>query len=214
MITHTPLAFIFATSVEADPFIAMINGTQITRSPWPIYQAKLADQPSIIIVTGMGTEQAKNATEFIIENYAANRIFNCGVAGSLTDELIVGDIVNVTHSWVFQDGEIHKDVCHLSAHPISLEGYADGVLLTVDRPVFDQYQKKSFSDIAHLVDMEGGVVARLCEQKNISCQLIKIISDSAVERNQLKNNLCYMSEKLADRIVTDFICLFSQEMIA
>lgn len=214
MIVRTTLVFVFATPMEADPFVAMVNAKQTAKEPWPIYQARIADQPSIIIVTGMGMESARTGVEFIIDNYAVNTIFNCGVAGSLKDDFVVGDIVNVSLAWIYQDGRIHEDACRLFTHPYSLEGYADGVLLTVDQPVFDQYQKQSLSNVAQLVDMEGGMVARLCEQHSISCQLIKIISDSAIERNQLKINLCNVSEKLADRIATDITCLFSQEMTA
>ena len=210
----TTFAFVFATSMEADPFVAMVNAKQIAKEPWPIHQARIAGQPSIIIVTGMGMESVRTAVEFIIDNYAANTIFNCGVAGSLTDDFVVGDIVNVSFAWIYQAGKIHEEAYRLSAHTYSLEGYAHGALLTVDQPVFDQYQKQSLSNVAQLVDMEGGMVARLCEQHNISCQLIKIISDSAIERNQLKNNLCNVSEKLADRIATDITRLFSQEMTA
>ena len=209
---RTTLVFVFATTVEADPFINLVNAKQISHEPWLIYQTSLAGQPSIIIVTGMGMEPVSMAVEFIINNYAVNTILNCGVAGSLTDDFVVGDIVNVSCTWIYQAGEITEDARHLSTHPYSLEGYKDGVLLTVDQPVFDQHLKKSLSEVAQLVDMEGGMVARLCGQQNISCQLIKIVSDFAIKRNQLKHNLCNVSERLADRIATDITDLFSQEM--
>jgi len=212
VIAHTTLAFVFATSMEADPFISMVNAEQTLTQPWPIYQASIAGQPSVIIITGMGMDMVRPAVEFIIDNYAANTIFNCGVAASLTDNFIIGDIVNITHSWVCQDGKIHEDVCQLSIHSHSLKEYPDGVLLTVDQPVFDQHQKQLLSGVAQLVDMEGGIVARLCEKNNIPYQLIKIISDYAAERKQLKLNLGDVSEKLAHRVVTDIARLFSQEI--
>ena len=160
MIAHTTLAFVFATSMEAEPFIALVNAEQTSKEPWPTYQARIAGQPAIIIITGMGMQPARMAVEFIIENYAANAIFNCGVAGSLTDHFIVGDIVNISSSWIFHDGELDDDVCPLSRHSQGLSGYTNGSLITVDRPVFDQHQKKTLSDVAQLVDMEGGIVAK------------------------------------------------------
>jgi len=214
VIAHTTLAFVFATSMEANPFIAKVNAQQILTEPWPTYRVKIAGQLAIIIITGMGMQPARMAVEFIIENHAANAIFNCGVAGSLTDYFIVGDIINISSSWIFHDGELDDDVCHLSKHSQGLSGYTNGSLLTVDRPVFDPHQKKTLSNVAQLVDMEGGMIARLCAQHNIPCQLIKIISDTALERNQLKHNLCNVSEKLADRVTTDITGLFSQEMTA
>jgi nucleoside phosphorylase len=213
MIAHTTLAFVFATLMEANPFIAMFNAEQTSKEPWPVYQARISGQPTIIIITGMGMSPAKNATEFVIEYYAANTIINCGVAGCLTDESAVGEIINVTDSWVSQVEKVHEDVCRLSAHSYSLDGYKDGALLTVDQAIFDQGQKKILSDIAQFVDMEGGVIARICEQNNIPCQLIKIVSDYAVERNQLKSNLDYVSEKLAHSIAININRLFSQKIM-
>lgn len=214
MIANSKSAFVFATSMEADPFIASVNATQIKKYPWPVYQATISDQPMVMIISGMGMEQAKAATEFIINNFVVNLIFNCGVAGSLTDEFDIGDIVNITDSLIFKDGMIQDDVCQLPVHSPGVNGYSDGVLLTVDQPVFNQHEKSKLADIAQLVDMEGGTVARVCNQNNITCQLIKIISDHSIERNQLKDNLSNVSNILADRTVSDFICLFSQEMIA
>jgi len=214
MIAHTTLAFMFATLMEAKPFITEVGAKQILQDPWSIYLASISGQPAIIIITGMGMESAMGATEFIIEHYAANKIFNCGVAGSLTDEFTVGDIINVTDSWVLSTTEFHEEVCHLSTHSHSLKGYTDGILVTVDQPIFDQTQKQKLSDVAQLVDMEGGIVARICGKNNIPCQLIKIISDPATERELLTDNLHDVSGKLAHRVATDIIRLFTQEMTA
>ena len=88
------------------------------------------------------------------------------------------------------------------------------MLLTVDQPVFDQHQKKLLSDVAQLVDMEGGMIARLCKQNNIPCQLIKIISDYAIEREQLTFYLDNVSKRLAHRLTIDITGLYRQEMTA
>lgn len=214
MTTGSTIAFVFATSMEADPFIARVNASQTKKYPMPIYRTTISGQPIIIIISGMGMAQAKTATEFVINHYAVNLIFNCGVAGSLTDVFDIGDILNITRSFIFKDDNIQDDVCNLTANSPGIDVYPDGVLLTVDRPVFDQDKKSSLTGIAQLVDMEGGIVARVCTQNNIPCQLIKIISDYSVKRNQLKKNLCSVSNKLADRIMSDIVCLFSQEKIA
>ena len=158
--------------------------------------------------------QAKTATEFLINNYAVNLIINCGAAGSLTEVFDIGDIVNITRSLIFKDDNVQDDVCHLQSCSPGMGGYADGVLLTLDQPVFDRNKKNTLNIIAQLVDMEGGVIARACRQKKIPCQLIKIVSDHSVERNQLQNNLCNVSNKLADCMVNDITCRFGQEMIA
>ena len=214
MIENASLAFVFATRMEADPFAVMVNAEMVQTEPWPVYQAEIASQRIIIIVTGMGMSSAKKAIEFIIENYVINSVYNCGVAGSLCDELVVGDIVNVTRSWIYQAGEFHEIDYPVSGHTNHLKGYLDGVLLTIDRPVFDRHQKKFLSGVAQLVDMEGGIIAILCKQNNIPCQLIKVISDFSIERNQLALNLGNVSKELAYRLKIDITGLFSQEMTA
>ena len=139
---------------------------------------------------------------------------NCGAAGSLCDDFTVGDIVNVKESRISENGILRNDICRLAAHSCSLTGYSNGLLLTVDKPIFDPALKEKLSELTHLVDMEGGIIARICEQHNIPCQLIKIISDNATKRNQLKKNLARVSEKLANKIVIDLNRIFSQELTA
>ncbi len=211
MIARTTLAFVFATPMEADPFIDLVNAVQIRSEPCLIYQAMLAGQPTIVVISGMGMCSAKTAMEFIVEHYPANTIFNCGVAGSLSDDYLVGDIVNITQSRTYQAGVIGKDICHISTHSSSLKGYTDGVLLTTDQPVFDWHKKKELSDVAQLVDMEGASIARICKQNNLSLQLVKIISDVAEDRSQLKTNLFDMSKVLADTLMLDLNKLFHRE---
>lgn len=214
MIAQTSLAFVFATQMEAEPFVDLVNAVRIAHEPWSIYQTIITGQPSIIIVTGMGMNSAKTAMEYIVEHYAANVIINCGVAGSLTDDFVVGDIVNITQARIYHYGVVDEDVCHISMHSSTLKGYTDAVLLTTDQPVFDFYIKKKLSDVAQLVDMEGAVIASFCKQNNLPLQLIKIISDVAEERSQLKMNLFDMSNVLAGRLVADLATLFNQEVSA
>lgn len=209
---RTRLVFIFATSMEADPFINLVEGEQIAGEPWSVYKAVLAGQPIIIIISGMGMDSAKNVMEFIVENYAANTIFNCGIAGSLDENFIVGDIINVTQSRVYKNDRVDEEVCDIQKHPYTLTGYLDGELLTVDFPVFDLDKKKKLSELAQLVDMEGAVIANVCKENNLTFQLIKIISDVAENRHQLEMNLFDMSKILANRLVNDINKLFHQEI--
>lgn len=214
MNTQKRITIVFATILEAEPFICMTNAVLILRDPWPVYQTSISGRAVTIIITGMGMQTTGIASKFFIENYPIDMILNCGVAGSLTSDFVVGDIVNITDSWISKNNGLQKDICHLSAHTFSLRGYKDGVLLTVDKPVFDPVRRKILSADTQLVDMEGGIIARICERNNIPCQLIKIISDDATERKQLKRNLHKVSKILADNLVSDITRLFNQEMVA
>lgn len=209
---RTTLVFIFATSMEADPFINLVKGEQIAREPWSVYQAVLAGQPTLIIISGMGMESAKNMMEFIVENYATDIIINCGIAGSLNKKFILGDIINIRQSRVYKNNRVDEEACDIEKHPFTLTGYPEGVLLTVDHPVFDLDKKKQLSELAQLVDMEGAVIAKVCKENNLAVQLIKIISDVAEDRCQLKMNLFDMSKILANRLVNDIHKLFHQEI--
>ena len=92
MINNASLVFVFATRMEADPFVTMVNAGKVQTEPWPIYQAEIANQQAMIIVTGMGMTSAKTAIEFMLENYVINTIYNCGEAIRFSSNVLLYNI--------------------------------------------------------------------------------------------------------------------------
>ncbi|OGT33736.1 MAG: hypothetical protein A2W28_04945, partial [Gammaproteobacteria bacterium RBG_16_51_14] len=203
MTAYTPFIVLFATAMEADPFITSVHARQIASEPYPVFQTRIAGQPAVILISGMGPEAAAAAVRTILLHYTTDMIFNCGVAGCLTGDFAVGEIVNITRAGVLESGAGANDIRLVPVRGQRLNGYPGGTLVTVAEPLFDPERRKALSRLAQLVDMEGGVIAGICRTRHIPCQLLKIISDDAGNREMLRENLPHMSEMLARTLTRD-----------
>ncbi len=142
------IGILFATEMEAKPFLDR------------------GEAPGVVaVVSGMGMEAARIAAEKLIRENGCTTIINAGVCGALDDSLERGSVHRVLSVGV--DGTTGSVV-------LGKKGLR---LVTVEKPVFQPDRKKELSKQADLVDMEGYAVARVCEEHNIPCILIKGVTD-------------------------------------
>jgi nucleoside phosphorylase len=73
-------------------------------------------------------------------------------------------------------------------------------LVTCDRPVFNDDDRRALSATADLVDMEGAAIARVAAMYQVPWTMIKGITDAAgpQDRASLNANLGTVSEKIGD----------------
>lgn len=191
--------FIYATLAEAQPLIDQLAAASVEEGVHR-FATRHHGQALRIVVCGMGVSAAARATTAVIQQYPKATITNCGIAGSLSDELSVGDILNVRYSRMLKDSQLDDRQQEISRSDQHLGDYRDAVLLTVDVPVFDPVHRQALAHVAQLVDMEGAAIARICHQQNIPCQLLKAVSDFALTREQLHRNLQSVSATLARKV--------------
>ena len=197
--------YVFATEMEAAPFIEAVSARQITDDPYPVFQARKTGQIGDVLISGMGMTAAAAAMHYFLLHHSPGMVVNGGAAGCLTNDFTVGDIVYITDIAVLDAGTV-MDTIKLS--PIRTErpdNCLTGTLLTVERPVFDTDMRMRCSRIAQLVDMEGAVIAGICEARDIPCRLIKIVSDHAEDRKMLGKNLQKVSRQLSYALVRDLL---------
>lgn len=88
-----PLA-VLAVSNEVDPILrrAAVISTEM-EGEWSIWRARMAGQDVIVIACGIGKVNAAMAIQSAIERYSPRAIIVCGSAGSLSDDVLPGDLV-------------------------------------------------------------------------------------------------------------------------
>lgn len=168
-----------------------------------VYVGTLDSQPIVLVESGIGKVNATLITSLLIDRYSVDLIVNTGVAGALSNELDVTDMVvstSVVHHDVdamefgYQFGQVpgmpasYEVDKNLFDRAIKVLGsnqtvkVFSGLITSGDSFIADSSQKasiiSSFSD-ALAVDMESASIAQTCHQFNVPFIIIRSISDKA-----------------------------------
>ena len=211
---------IAAMKIEAEHIVAAmedartetVGGIEFTigkirRGPDEWTGGEGAEAEVVCAVCGIGKVNAAMCAQAMILRYAPARIINTGVAGSLSPELGVGDVVIasdvVQHDFdttAFGDPpglipglntvKMHcSDRLRISelknAAEAALRGTGakvfDGVIASGDRFVADPETKKRIVERfgAAACEMEGGAIGQVCAANGVPFAVIRTMSDSA-----------------------------------
>jgi adenosylhomocysteine nucleosidase len=138
----------------------------------------------LVAATGEGPRQAARAAAALCSRYRPSLLIGAGVAGALTPDLSVGDLV-VAYRVIDADGETPWPNAVLVVSAAAKPGARQGTLLSVDRPVVAAAEKAAWaarvgpSPVA--VDMESAAWARAAATHDIPFLIIRIVSDAAGE---------------------------------
>lgn len=196
------IGFVFATEMEAAPFLEATGAVKIADEPIPLYRFDHSGVPveGTIAVSGMGPEAGARAAGILIDEHGATEVVNAGVCATAVEEFAVGALFRVTEIREWREDEAGRSL-HCSAERWS--DLAAGRLATVAEPVHDRSLRERISRYAELIDMEGYAVARLCDGRGIGVHLIKGVTDSADERTgeAIRTNIAAVSEKIASTLL-------------
>ena len=160
----------------------------------------------VIVQCGMGKVNAGVCANTLIGEFGCTKIINTGVAGSLDNQIDIGDIVvsvdAVQHDFTveaigFQKGEIPytglyafpadeemRKMAVAAAQEAAPDQHVfEGRVCTGDQFISSKEQKeKILSDFGGLCcEMEGGAIAQVCYLNNTPFVIIRAISDKADE---------------------------------
>jgi futalosine hydrolase len=171
-----------------------------------------------ILITGIGTTFTAFHLTNALRDKKYNFVINVGIAGSLTGELNIGDVVSVV-SDEFADLGIEKENEFLTLFETGFMDenefpFEQGILKATESNGFFELKKvrgittnishgrtSSISDIkskftAEVESMEGAVVLYVCNWFGVSCFQIRSISNFVVPRDSAKWNIPLALEKL------------------
>jgi nucleoside phosphorylase len=200
-------ALLYATPLEAAPLLAALAHVPATTGQEGVFLAG----DVIVAFSGMGLVPARAMAAHLAEEWGVRRIVNVGVAGSLTDALAVGNVVQVSETF---GPDPARDGVRLHGFAVAEPGLRAGArLLSRDLPVFDAELRTRLSAQADLVDMEGHAVADECARRDVECLIFKTVSDDATDRATLLANLDRASRRMADFVLGHLSTFRSRSLV-
>ena len=175
-----------------------------TRANMDFYEGVLEGKKVVVVQSGIGKVNAGMCTQILADLFQVEAVINTGIAGSLNNDINIGDIVlstDVLHhdmdatgfgypkgqipqmkEFSFQADEglrkIARDVCEEVNPEIQV---FEGRITSGDQFVCDQGVKdnivKEFS--AYAVEMEGAAIGQAAALNGIPFLIIRAISDKA-----------------------------------
>lgn len=197
------------------------------------YMGKLHGKNIIIVRSGIGKVNAAICTQVLIDMYGVDYVINTGVAGSISKELEIGDIV-VSDDLVYHDfdttavgdqiGVIPRMSCSFFKADEELIRIAKETSKTVlDKNKMyvgriasgDQFvaSKETKAHIwnnfkAYCVEMEGAAIAHTCFLNKIPFVVIRSISDKADSKATVSfDTFVKMAAKKSSDIVEEMLNL-------
>lgn len=159
----------------------------------------LAGKPVVLCCAGMGKANAASTVQVLATRYGAERLVFSGIAGNMSSEIGVGDVV-IGRRVVYHDAE--PDMICQSA-PFLKEFAGDetmiaaaedacralgvkaltGTVATGDRFVGDSATKAAIAAkcAPDCVEMEGAAVSQIAARNGIPCVILRAMSDNADE---------------------------------
>ena len=195
------IGIIFAMDEELNSFLNYVELDKKNKIyDIDFYECHFNNKKMVLVLSGVGKVNAARSTQLLIDNYDIKYILNVGVAGSISQELNVLDIV-VGEKLVQYDFDISAFDYEVGYVPkvgvyvnsdkklINLIEKKDdiffGVISSGDKFVTD---KKTALELnskynALCVEMEGASVAQVCYLCNIPFLIIRCISDNVNGEN-------------------------------
>ena len=133
-----------------------------TRANMDFYEGVLEGKKVVVVQSGIGKVNAGMCTQILADLFQVEAVINTGIAGSLNNDINIGDIV------------LSTDVLHHDMDATGF-GYPKGQIVC-DQGVKDNIVKE-FS--AYAVEMEGAAIGQAAALNGIPFLIIRAISDKA-----------------------------------
>ena len=202
--SNKTIGVICAMELELEGIGTLMTNTESKNINGQIfYTGKIGETEVVAVVCGIGKVNAAICTQMLIDFYSPAVIINSGVAGALSKDVTVGDLVIATaavqhdfDSTAFGDPKgtleiFGKKIIELPAdEEISaklfeaaknIEGTNAfrGIVATGDKFVADSEERlaigEQFSALA--CEMEGGAMAQVCVRAGVPFAILRSISD-------------------------------------
>ena len=198
------IGIICALSIEVEELTKLLeNKQENTYAKMKYISGTINGKEVVMTECGIGKVNAAMSTQVMIDRYNPDIIINSGIAGSVSRELKIGDIVIskdcVQHDF---DGTQMGDPKGLIQYndetridiPVSVDvanklfdackdientNVMCGRIATGDIFVAEKSMRQSIADEFSAVacEMEGGAVAQVCYRNEVPCAVLRCISD-------------------------------------
>ena len=199
------LGIIGAMEVEVKELREMMENPQAqTVAGMTFYQGTIKGKEVVVVRSGIGKVNAGICSQILVDRYQVEGIINTGIAGSLRNEINIGDIVLATVAvqhdvdatgFGYPIGEIPQmgikefpadeklralaEACSKKANP-DIQVFC-GRVASGDQFISSKEKKNWIQDNfdAYCTEMEGAAIAQAAYLNNIPYLVVRAISDKA-----------------------------------
>lgn len=197
------IAIVCAMEEELDSILSelQLKCAIINDKCFNVHCAEYNDHQLVFILSGIGKVNAAIHTQYIIDKFAVDLVINVGVAGSLSKDLVFGDVV-IASDLVQHDVDVQafglnigqiprmdvfsfiSDTLLLDyANKIVADGFniTTGRIISGDKFIDDKAMAKYLADTFNAVacEMEGAAIAHVCHINKVRFIVIRALSDMA-----------------------------------
>jgi len=211
------LGIMGAMPEEMDKIIAAINHKEIVESGSRIYyRGDLYGQDVVAVFSRWGKVAAATTATNMILHFKVDRIVFTGVAGAISHELNVGDIV--IGQRLYQHDMDARPLMRrkiLSDHNISNPKMLTGDIASGDLFISSTEMKHALIKNLPSVlcaEMEGAAVAQVCDDFGVPLTVVRVISDTADEEAHI-SAIGFVNQHAGDyslSILKEYINLIQQ----
>jgi len=148
---------VMATMLEAAEILPYYK--PLCEEPFKMFER----ENQILVISGMGLDNAKKCAEFLFANYTFDELLNIGAAGALNENFKFGKFYEV-------DSFVDENAKKKASGKI--------VLLSCNRAIKSKEEREKFAQIADLVDMEAYAIYSVCAEKSKKFKAVKYVSDT------------------------------------
>lgn len=208
------LGIIGAMEIEVKELCEMMENPQAqTAAGMTFYEGKIKGKDVVVVRSGIGKVNAGICSQILADRYHVDGIINTGIAGSLRNEINIGDIVLSTTAvqhdmdatgFGYQPGEIPQMgikefptddglrelaiQCCQKANP-DIQIFT-GRIASGDQFISSKEKKNWIHDTfdAYCTEMEGAAIAQAAYLNQIPCLIVRAISDKADDSADMDYN--------------------------
>lgn len=129
------------------------------------------NEDMLLLLTGEGPFEATASTAFILGKFPCDEVINLGIAGTLSDDVKLGEIYPVRTHYLIQ--EMKPAFKSFTGNPQGID------CLTAFERILNPERAQSLKGLGHLVDREAWGVAYAAKEANVPFRSFKLISDKA-----------------------------------
>lgn len=146
-----------------------------------IWQSQLAGLPILIVETGVGFRRAERATNAIIDAYQPAIVLSVGLCGGLNEELVTNQLVMAKSVKRLAGRSVPCSKTLLKEDLLTKLGATQVQVITAEAAVTSIEGKRTLraSTKGDVVDLESFAVVDVCQQRQVKCGGLRVISDDA-----------------------------------
>jgi adenosylhomocysteine nucleosidase len=148
----------------------MQNMQMIEKASMKFYKGEIAGKSAVVVRSGIGKVNAAVCAQILVDNFGAEAIINTGIAGSLNNDINIGDLV------------LSTDVVH---HDMDAAGFGYPVGQIPQMQEFSFPADKKLRELAKAVCAERNLEANVFEGRIVSGD--QFISSREVKERIIQN---------------------------